>query len=92
MPQVVSADVVFPDDAGMTPAISLLEIPSFAFQSNGQANKRPWTLEIQSCTHLPLPKCVLHTDVGLAGGGGAGVIYQKGQPLRRVPEAPTHDE
>ena len=28
-----------------------------------------------------------HADIGLAGGGGVGVIYRKGQPIRRVPEA-----
>ena len=32
-----------------------------------------------------------HADVGLAGGGGVGVIYRKGQQLRRVPEAEMVD-
>ena len=32
-----------------------------------------------------------HADVGLAGGGGVGVIYRKGQQIRRVPEAEMVD-
>ena len=28
-----------------------------------------------------------HADVGMAGGGGVGVIYRKGKQIRRVPEA-----
>ncbi|MBI2174772.1 MAG: flavodoxin-dependent (E)-4-hydroxy-3-methylbut-2-enyl-diphosphate synthase [Candidatus Omnitrophica bacterium] len=28
-----------------------------------------------------------HADIGLAGGGGVGVIYRKGKPIRRVAEA-----
>ncbi len=32
-----------------------------------------------------------HADVGLAGGGGVGVIYRKGEQLRRVPEAEMVD-
>jgi len=32
-----------------------------------------------------------HADVGLAGGGGVGVIYRKGQQIRRVPEADMVD-
>ena len=32
-----------------------------------------------------------HADIGLAGGGGVGVIYRKGQQLRRVTEAEMVD-
>ncbi|MBI4003700.1 MAG: flavodoxin-dependent (E)-4-hydroxy-3-methylbut-2-enyl-diphosphate synthase [Candidatus Omnitrophica bacterium] len=32
-----------------------------------------------------------HADVGLAGGGGVGVIYRKGKQIRRVPEADMVD-
>ena len=32
-----------------------------------------------------------HADVGLAGGGGVGVIYRKGQQVRRVAEAQMVD-
>ncbi len=32
-----------------------------------------------------------HADIGLAGGGGVGVIYRKGQQLRRVTEAKMVD-
>ena len=32
-----------------------------------------------------------HADVGLAGGGGMGVIYRKGQQVRRVAEAEMVD-
>ena len=32
-----------------------------------------------------------HADIGLAGGGGVGVIYRKGKQLRRVPEAEMVD-
>ena len=32
-----------------------------------------------------------HADVGLAGGGGVGVIYRKGRQVRRVPEADMVD-
>ncbi len=32
-----------------------------------------------------------HADVGLAGGGGVGVIYRKGRQVRRVPEAQMVD-
>jgi len=32
-----------------------------------------------------------HADIGLAGGGGVGVIYRRGQQLRRVPEAEMVD-
>ena len=32
-----------------------------------------------------------HADVGLAGGGGVGVIYRKGKQIRRVPEAQMVD-
>jgi len=32
-----------------------------------------------------------HADVGLAGGGGVGVIYRKGRQIRRVPEAEMVD-
>jgi len=32
-----------------------------------------------------------HADVGLAGGGGVGVIYRKGQQVRRVAEADMVD-
>ncbi len=32
-----------------------------------------------------------HADVGLAGGGGVGVIYRKGKQIRRVPEAEMVD-
>ncbi len=32
-----------------------------------------------------------HADIGLAGGGGVGVIYRKGQQLRRVAEADMVD-
>src|SRR3989338_3533248 len=32
-----------------------------------------------------------HADVGLAGGGGVGVIYRKGQQIRRVPEVEMVD-
>ena len=32
-----------------------------------------------------------HADVGLAGGGGVGVIYRKGRQTRRVPEAEMVD-
>jgi (E)-4-hydroxy-3-methylbut-2-enyl-diphosphate synthase len=32
-----------------------------------------------------------HADVGLAGGGGVGVIYRKGQQIRRVPESDMVD-
>ena len=28
-----------------------------------------------------------HADVGVAGGGGIGVVYRKGQQVRRVAEA-----
>ena len=27
-----------------------------------------------------------HADIGLAGGGGVGVVYRKGKQIRRVPE------
>ena len=32
-----------------------------------------------------------HADIGLAGGGGAGVIYRKGRQIRRVAEAEMVD-
>ena len=32
-----------------------------------------------------------HADIGLAGGGGVGVIYRKGQQIRRVAEAEMVD-
>ena len=32
-----------------------------------------------------------HADIGLAGGGGVGIIYRNGQQLRRVPEAEMVD-
>jgi len=32
-----------------------------------------------------------HADVGVAGGGGVGVIYRKGQSVRRVPESEMVD-
>jgi (E)-4-hydroxy-3-methylbut-2-enyl-diphosphate synthase len=32
-----------------------------------------------------------HADIGLAGGGGVGVVYRKGQQIRRVPEAEMVD-
>ncbi|PIQ84694.1 MAG: 4-hydroxy-3-methylbut-2-en-1-yl diphosphate synthase [Candidatus Omnitrophica bacterium CG11_big_fil_rev_8_21_14_0_20_63_9] len=32
-----------------------------------------------------------HADIGLAGGGGVGVIYRKGRQIRRVPEAQMVD-
>ncbi len=32
-----------------------------------------------------------HADIGLAGGGGVGVIYRKGQQIRRVPESEMVD-
>ena len=32
-----------------------------------------------------------HADIGLAGGGGVGVIYRKGQQLRRVAESEMVD-
>ncbi len=32
-----------------------------------------------------------HADIGLAGGGGVGVIYRRGQQLRRVAEADMVD-
>jgi len=32
-----------------------------------------------------------HADVGLAGGGGVGVIYRKGKQVRRVAEAQMVD-
>jgi len=32
-----------------------------------------------------------HADVGMAGGGGVGVIYRKGRQIRRVPEAQMVD-
>ncbi len=32
-----------------------------------------------------------HADVGVAGGGGVGVIYRKGRQVRRVPEAEMVD-
>jgi (E)-4-hydroxy-3-methylbut-2-enyl-diphosphate synthase len=32
-----------------------------------------------------------HADVGLAGGGGVGVIYRKGKQIRRAPEAEMVD-
>ena len=32
-----------------------------------------------------------HADIGLAGGGGVGVIYRKGKQLRRVAEAAMVD-
>ena len=28
-----------------------------------------------------------HADVGMAGGGGVGIIYRKGKQVRRVSEA-----
>ncbi len=32
-----------------------------------------------------------HADVGVAGGGGVGVVYRKGKQVRRVPEAEMVD-
>ena len=32
-----------------------------------------------------------HADIGLAGGGGVGVIYRKGKQLRRVAESEMVD-
>jgi len=32
-----------------------------------------------------------HADVGMAGGGGVGVIYRKGVQVRRVSEAEMVD-
>lgn len=32
-----------------------------------------------------------HADIGLAGGGGVGVVYRKGKQLRRVPESDMVD-
>ena len=32
-----------------------------------------------------------HADIGLAGGGGVGVVYRKGRQIRRVPEAEMVD-
>lgn len=32
-----------------------------------------------------------HADVGLAGGGGVGIVYRKGKQLRRVPESEMVD-
>ena len=32
-----------------------------------------------------------HADIGMAGGGGVGVIYRKGRQIRRVPEAEMVD-
>lgn len=32
-----------------------------------------------------------HADVGMAGGGGVGVIYRKGKQVRRVPESQMVD-
>jgi (E)-4-hydroxy-3-methylbut-2-enyl-diphosphate synthase len=32
-----------------------------------------------------------HADVGLAGGGGVGVVYRKGRQVRRVSEAEMVD-
>jgi len=32
-----------------------------------------------------------HADIGMAGGGGVGVIYRKGKQIRRVREADMVD-
>ena len=32
-----------------------------------------------------------HADIGLAGGGGMGLIYRKGKQLRRVTESEMVD-
>ncbi|MBI3996867.1 MAG: flavodoxin-dependent (E)-4-hydroxy-3-methylbut-2-enyl-diphosphate synthase [Candidatus Omnitrophica bacterium] len=32
-----------------------------------------------------------HADIGLAGGGGVGIVYRKGKQIRRVPETEVVD-
>ena len=60
----------------------------------GLAATEPKALELTvavMCCVVNGPGESEHADVGLAGGGGVGVIYRKGQQIRRVPEAEMVD-
>jgi (E)-4-hydroxy-3-methylbut-2-enyl-diphosphate synthase len=55
-----------------------------------QPRARELTVAVMGCV-VNGPGESEHADVGLAGGGGVGLIYRKGTPVRRVPEAEMVD-
>ena len=51
---------------------------------------RALTVAVMGCV-VNGPGESAHADIGLAGGGGIGIIYRKGEPVRRVTEAEMVD-